>query len=461
MGQRQFLFPILQVFLDGAAVLAAGLLAYWLRFTPLVSQVLPLDVDLSLNRFLFLLAPVVLAQLVIFAALGLYRLERPLSFGRKFGLIFSGALLTLAALAVWTTLTRQFFESRFILLIGWLLVIILVNFSHSVLDSLEQFLRGKFGFGLNKVFLIGRNNPGRNLELSGLFSRPFLSDFKVIGQAQQIDLSVLQKLKKQGALDEVLLTDLNYPRADLRQLINWSQQQGVGLKLASGVLEGFRTEARMLGGFLPVLEIKNTPLEGWGWVAKRGLDLVLSGLFFVAGLPLSLLVALAIKWDSRGPVIVRLRRAGRQGRPFYMYKFRSMVDDAHQFKSALQPYSERPAPFFKMKNDPRITRVGRFLRRFRVDELPQIINVLKGEMSLVGPRPHEVGEIREFQDWQKRTLSIPPGVTGLGQISGSAQLPPWREAELDIYYLENWSLGLDISIILRTVLRVFKDPGAY
>jgi exopolysaccharide biosynthesis polyprenyl glycosylphosphotransferase len=445
---------------DWLAVIAAGLLAYWWRFAPAITRALPLDVDLSLERFLPSLALVAGLQVLIFAFLGLYRMERPKATGGEFGSVFWGTLLMLAGVAVWTTLTRQFFESRFIILVGWVLVIILVSLVHLILRSLEAYLITRKGLGIKRVLVIGQTNPGRSRELQEIFKN-FLPEFQVIGQTAQINLVQIQELKARNSIDEIFLADLSFAPERLKELFALCQRLGLKILVSSGVFEGFRTEVKVLGDILPVLEIKNTPLEGWGWIGKRVFDLTGAGLILMLASPLFLMVPFFIKWDSSGSVMVRLKRAGLGGRPFYVYKFRSMVKGADKFKLGLQARSERPAPLFKIRNDPRITRVGRFLRRFRIDELPQVFNVLKGEMSLVGPRPHELEEIQGYQAWQERALTVPPGITGLAQISGSARLHPLKESELDIYYLENWSLGLDISILLRTIARIFKDPGAF
>jgi len=211
---------------------------------------------------------------------------------------------------------------------------------------------------------------------------------------------------------------------------------------------------------VPLIEIKKTPLDGWGKIIKRAVDIFGSAVGLILfSLPF-LLIGIIIKLDSSGPVFVKLKRVS-QGKEFYLYKFRSMVKDAEELKKDLLQYNERQdGPLFKMKNDPRITRVGRIIRRFRIDELPQLINVFKGEMSLVGPRPHQPDEIVRYKKHHKRVLFLKPGITGLAQISGSSDLSFEEEVKLDTYYIENWSLGKDIYILLKTFLVVFIDRSA-
>jgi lipopolysaccharide/colanic/teichoic acid biosynthesis glycosyltransferase len=193
---------------------------------------------------------------------------------------------------------------------------------------------------------------------------------------------------------------------------------------------------------------------------KRILDIVgaVLGLLFIA--PLVPFIAIAIKLDTPGPVVVRLLRVSA-GRLIYVYKFRSMIDGAHELKIQLARFNERiDGPFFKIKNDPRITRTGKILRKFRIDEFPQLINVLKGELSLVGPRPHEPEEVIHYPPPYKHLLLAKAGVTGLSQISGASSLPFLKELELDSYYVRNQSLWLDLKIIIRTVAIIFTDPTA-
>jgi lipopolysaccharide/colanic/teichoic acid biosynthesis glycosyltransferase len=178
-------------------------------------------------------------------------------------------------------------------------------------------------------------------------------------------------------------------------------------------------------------------------------------------LPVWLLVALAIRLDSPGPIFFRQVRAGRHGKPFVFYKFRSMRQDAESELERLRALNEASGPLFKIRDDPRQTRVGRFLRRTSIDETPQFFNVLRGEMSLVGPRPGLPSEVAQYQEWQRRRLDIQPGLTGLWQVRGRSDLTFDEMVMLDIYYGENWSLGADVQILMRTVPQILFGDGAY
>ena len=193
---------------------------------------------------------------------------------------------------------------------------------------------------------------------------------------------------------------------------------------------------------------------------RRLFDILLSSTALVVSLPLWFLVALAIKLDNPGPALVRLARVSA-GKIIYAYKFRSMVNGAHFLKINFHHLNERrDGPFFKIKSDPRLTRVGKLIRKFRIDEIPQLINVLKGELSLVGPRPHEPEEVIHYPGEYKHLILAKSGVTGLSQVSGASGLPFLKELELDDFYVKNRNLGMDLKILGKTLKIFFSDPTA-
>jgi len=212
---------------------------------------------------------------------------------------------------------------------------------------------------------------------------------------------------------------------------------------------------------IPTIGIKEAPLRGWNLAMKRAIDVVVASLGLVLFSPLMLIVAFLIKLFSPGPVLFAQKRLGRDGRPFTIYKFRSMRPGAEKEQEELAQLNRAMSPIFKMRDDPRFTRLGRFLRRMSIDELPQLYNVLRGDMSLVGPRPPTVSEYARYEDWHRRRLEAYPGMTGLWQVSGRSDLSFEEMVLLDIYYIENWSLGLDFRILLRTIPAVILGNGAY
>jgi len=223
---------------------------------------------------------------------------------------------------------------------------------------------------------------------------------------------------------------------------------------------------RCIGGSLPRFD-----LARFDWVAaapqapavaplvKRAMDVILAAVGLAAAAPLLAIVAFLIKLDSRGPAFYLSRRAGRQGRTFLCYKLRTMVAGADEMKDSLRLRNERQGPFFKVSNDPRITRLGRILRRYSLDELPQLWNVLKGEMSLVGPRPHPLDDLDRYAPEHLRRLEVTPGLTGLWQVTARRDPSFQRNVQLDLEYIENWSLMLDLRILYRTVPAVFQGTG--
>lgn len=212
---------------------------------------------------------------------------------------------------------------------------------------------------------------------------------------------------------------------------------------------------------MPLLKLHRHELTRPERFIKRAEDLLLAGLVSLLILPLIPFVVLAIKLDSPGPVFFRHQRIGRRGRPFEMYKFRSMTQDADCDETALAELSEDDPRGLKNRHDSRITNVGAFLRKSSIDELPQLINVLKGDMSLVGPRPAVAAEVEAYDEWQKKRLSVAPGITGIWQVSGRSDLPFDERIWLDFMYIDSWSLWLDLSILLKTVPAVLSARGAY
>ncbi|MCX7872716.1 MAG: sugar transferase [Verrucomicrobiae bacterium] len=226
-------------------------------------------------------------------------------------------------------------------------------------------------------------------------------------------------------------------------------------------VEGSRTSLDELYG-IPMLVYHSTPSISWQLIAKQLIDYIGALFLLILCMPLFIVVGILIKLTSPGPVFFKQLRCGLNGKPFMMYKFRSMISNAEQLKHELEVLNEMSGPVFKITNDPRVTRVGKFLRKFSLDELPQLINVLKGEMSLVGPRPLPVDEVKRFDDYShRRRLSVKPGLTCLWQISGRSEVTDFNEwVRLDLQYIDNWSLWLDLKILWKTIPVVLLAKGA-
>jgi lipopolysaccharide/colanic/teichoic acid biosynthesis glycosyltransferase len=218
-----------------------------------------------------------------------------------------------------------------------------------------------------------------------------------------------------------------------------------------------------------MIEVKNTPLDGWSRIYKRIFDVVFSAIGIIITSPITILTAIAIKIDSCGPIIYKNERIGSDGRKFFVYKFRYMkwdqcvTDENPELEKALKlekdliaKQSVRKGPLYKIKRDPRKTRVGHFIEKYSIDELPQLFNVFLGNMSMVGPRPHQEREVEKYMEYHRRLLTIKPGITGMAQVSGRSDLDFEDEYRLDLYYIENWSLWLDLQICLKTIGVLFR-----
>jgi exopolysaccharide biosynthesis polyprenyl glycosylphosphotransferase len=265
-------------------------------------------------------------------------------------------------------------------------------------------------------------------------------------------------------VDEVLVAlPMNKYGPLVETIVRHCEEQGIIVRIQTEMfkLHVARSYVDDLQG-VPVMTIQSGPADSWQLVMKRLLDIVGSVALLLALVPLFAVVALLIRLDSPGPVFFAQERVGFNKRRFRILKFRTMVVEADRQQHMLEHLNEVEGPVFKIKNDPRVTRLGRFLRRFSIDELPQLVNVLKGDMSLVGPRPLPVRDVERIDTrWHKRRFSIKPGVTCLWQVNGRSNIGFSEWVRMDLDYIDQWSLGLDLKILLKTIPAVFRGPGAY
>jgi exopolysaccharide biosynthesis polyprenyl glycosylphosphotransferase len=262
--------------------------------------------------------------------------------------------------------------------------------------------------------------------------------------------------------DEIILSEAGLDEATVLDIVDRAHRAGVRVRLAPNTTELLVHEGEYVPGQgAPLFELRPPVLTGAEWALKRVFDVVISALIVLIGLPLWLLVALAIRLDTRGPIFYVDRRIGLGEREFGMFKLRTMVADAAERQPELERENEASGALFKIRDDPRVTRVGRVLRRLSLDELPQVLNVLRGEMSLVGPRPLPLRDYALLEDWHRTRYNVLPGMTGLWQISGRSGLSFDDLVRLDFTYLENWSIWLDITILAKTIPAVLTRKGAY
>ncbi|MHB8642904.1 MAG: exopolysaccharide biosynthesis polyprenyl glycosylphosphotransferase, partial [Gaiellaceae bacterium] len=282
-------------------------------------------------------------------------------------------------------------------------------------------------------------------------------DVPVLGTLEE-----LPRVLAEFELDELIVTDSDFDEQELLRLVDEAHRSGVKVRVAPKTTELLTQRAEYVPGQgVPLFELRPPAFAGADWALKRTFDLAVSAVVVVLGLPLWLVIAAAIKLESRGPVFYRDRRVGLGEREFGMLKFRTMDADAAERQAELEDANEAGGALFKIRDDPRVTRVGRLLRRFSIDEIPQVLNVLVGEMSLVGPRPLPVRDFLLLDEWHRKRYHVLPGMTGLWQISGRSSLTFDDLVRLDFYYLENWSVWLDITILAKTVPAVIARRGAY
>lgn len=461
MKKSELFFAALLVPLDFLMILGAAAVAYWLRFTPGIIEIKPVLFEFSFASYIKVVSFIAPFFLLIFALEGLYSLRTTRSFWREFFQIAFSVSVGMTLIIIAIFLQREWFSSRFIILSTWLFSILFISLSRYLVNLAQKILMVYKGIGIHRLVLIGRSgycdtvcreykkNPGHG--------------YKIIAQEAAISIDALRSIRKEKGIDEILVCDPDISMQDLREASDFCHRNRIEFKFVPAILQSVSTnfDVKTLFGE-PLIVIRNTPLEGWGKIAKRIFDIVGSSLGIVLSFPILLLTAIAIKLDSRGPIIFKNERVGHEGN-FNVLKFRYMkieyctgAQNPEQEKALelekelIEKQSVRKGPLYKIKNDPRKTRVGRFIEALSIDELPQLWNVLRGDMSLVGPRPHQPREVEKYETWQKRTLSIKPGVSGLAQISGRSDLNFSDEARLDIYYIENWSLWLDIEILFKT-----------
>jgi exopolysaccharide biosynthesis polyprenyl glycosylphosphotransferase len=262
--------------------------------------------------------------------------------------------------------------------------------------------------------------------------------------------------------DEVIIADPAFPEQEAVELVDLCHQRGVTVRIAPSTMEILVHRAEFVPGqSVPLFELRPPVFEGFDYALKRSFDLVGATLILLVLSPLLLACALAVKLTSRGPILYRSIRPGIGGVPFACFKFRTMYRDADQRQADLETLNEASGALFKIRNDPRMTPVGRIMRSYSIDELPQLLNVLKGQMSLVGPRPLPQRDYERLEDWHKKRYLVMPGITGLWQISGRADLDFDDLVRLDFLYLERWSVALDLSILLKTIPAVLTRRGAF
>lgn len=461
MKKSELIFTSLLVPLDFLMLLSAGLFAYFLRINPWVAQYRPVlfHLNLPFGRYFGLIAAVSFFLLIVFALVGLYQIKTRRQLLDDFFKIVIGVSAGIIILVFYIFLRREWFDSRFLILAGWLAAIVFVFLGRLLISQWQNYLIRKQHLSPQKVLVVGSDGISQKI-IEQIKKEPVLG-YQLVANLTEPDIEQIKAKVSNPGVEEIILADPDWPKEKILELVNFCEEKHLIFKFVPNLFQTLTSNTSVDAlGDVPIVELKRTALDGWGKITKRIIDFfgALTGLIILS--PFFAVVSFIIKWDSDGPVFVRLKRISRN-KEFELLKFRSMIQDAERLKRFLWAYNERQdGPLFKMKNDPRVTRVGRILRKYRIDELPQLINVLKGEISLIGPRPHQPDEIAQYRKRHKKVLAIKSGMTGFAQVSGSSELPFEEEIKLDTYYVENWSLLMDLRIFLKTLLILFRDRSA-
>ncbi len=454
-------------------IVLAGISAYSIRFAEITMVIRPAIFSLPFLDYLKILLWVALAWIIIFAFLGLYNIRGTKKIVREFYRVVSACSTGFMLIVVLIFMQRELFDSRFIVLVGWILAIVYISVARIIIRLIQRAMF-KSGIGVHNVVLIGSSKT-TDLLMQEFSSNKSLG-YKVIKRLRDFKLETSQELLeyvKNRNIDEIIQSDPNLSKTEILHLFEFADENHVTLKYAADLLgtKVLKTEVAEIFG-VPIVEVKKTPLDGWGRITKRTADVLASLVLMIILSPLIIFTALVIKIDSRGPIFYLDYRTGQFGKRFLFYKFRSMVADLcdgegpsatdagnkalNKLVSDNKSNTRVAQPLHKIKDDPRVTRAGKFIRRWSLDELPQLLNVLKGDISMVGPRPHMTIETALYESRHKKVFAIKPGITGIAQISGRSDLGFDEEVKLDTYYIENWSMLLDLSILLRTPWAVIR-----
>ncbi|MBU0596792.1 sugar transferase [Patescibacteria group bacterium] len=471
MKRSEIFLMMLQVPIDFVMLVLAAISAYYLRFTDWAVGIRPVIFEITLSDFLDRVWLVMLGWLFIFAFAGLYSTNPNRKMSSDLSRVFLACTTALGAIALYVMFTQQLFDSRFLVAAGWGFAIVYVILGRLIIRGVKGFLY-RIGFGLRRVVVIGSESLAEVI-IDTLNKRKELG-YKVVGKFKEFNTETIGKIKKLK-VDEMIFTN---PRADENetlQALDFCNESNVVFKYSADVFSTYSANMSVspLAG-VPIVELKRTRLDGWGRVIKRLFDIVLSLVVIIITCPITIISGLFILIETGRPIIYKNERVGIRGRKFFTLKFRSMYkkdSTGVQFglsgkkaeereKELIKEKGTKTGPVYKIKDDPRVTPFGRFIRRWSIDELPQFFNVLGGSMSIVGPRPHQPREVEKYEKHHRKVLTLKPGITGLAQISGRSDLNFEDEVRLDVLYIEKWSLLTDLIVFIKTPFILFKKRKA-
>lgn len=471
MKKSELAFTAILVPLDFLFVFLAAVTARALRYG-YFAGVRPVVFQISLADYLLFSAIVSGIFVVWFALAGLYAVSGPRRIKLEVSRIFLASSTAVMAVIVLIFFKGELFSSRFIVLAAWFLAILYVSAGRVAVRFLQRLLLHA-GIGTHRVVIFGGDDRTTSLLLAE-FGKNSATGYAVVGRFGAWGApaeSRLDQLIRQDGIDEIIVTDPDLDRAALARILGYAESRNLTFKYSADLLATHAKNIEMSAvAGIPIVEVKGTRLDGWGRIFKRIFDIVGALALIVLASPAMLIAAIAVKLDSEGPIFFsRLddgtpaARVGEHGKLFRYLKFRSMRPGTHNMRYAelAELDARKEGPLVKIKDDPRVTRVGRFIRKYSIDELPELFLVLIGKMSLVGPRPHLPEEVAKYENRHRRVLSVKPGITGMAQVSGRADLTFEEEVRIDIFYIENWTPWLDLAILARTPLVVLARKGAY
>jgi exopolysaccharide biosynthesis polyprenyl glycosylphosphotransferase len=468
MKRSEVYFSTIQVPLDFLMILLAGTSAYFLRDLPIFEGYVSKVFNLSFVDYIWSVAYLAPFCLLIFAIEGLYTMRVTRRFWPEFYRVGKATGLALIILIIVIFLNREWFSSRFVILFGWGFSVLYIAGARLIVQRIQKWLLATREIGVHRVLLIGNNEKINRMKR--LFARNRSLGYKVVDQIEVASVSLIKDIRAEKGVDEIIVGDTSLTDEELEKLFDYCQINNITYKHLPTSMQTSRVNMSVFYGE-PMIEYQHTPLDGWGKVLKRIFDIVAGSILTLIASPIMLVVAILIKIeDGSGPIIYKNKRIGENGEKFFVYKFRYMqwkycitkenpdMEEAILFEKKLieERNVRKGGVLYKIKDDPRRMKIGAFIERFSLDELPQFFNVLRGDMSLVGPRPHQEREVEQYAEYHRRLLTIKPGVTGMAQVSGRSDLAFEDEYRLDVFYIENWNLLLDIIICLKTASALVK-----
>jgi len=474
-AKKKIIFGSLLLGSDMIFLGIAFYISYFLRFnTGILAEVN--TTYLIEKNYIFYSIIFILSAAFIFLLYGLYDRDKIYRGSGYYSKLLKGISINIVVIILTGYIFNLFTFSRKWILLLYFISIVLIFISRFFIEAISQKIATKIGIK-SYTLIIGIGENAKRIEDSlKKYSHEVDTIMGHVDKKQRIlkgdeytrNLTILGYLENlreiiyANNIQRVIISSPEFKYFEILEILEGLKTLDVTVLLFPGFFEFSlrRLSVREIGG-VPLMQVSNIGFYGVNLFLKNLTDYVLGIIIFIIFIPIYLFVGLLIKIDSRGPVFFKQKRMTKDCRIFYMYKFRTMYVDAEKRLKDLVKYNEADGPLFKMKNDPRITRVGRFLRRFSIDELPQIINVLKGELSLVGPRPPIPSEVEKYDEWEMKRMNVKQGITGLWQISGRSELSFEEMARLDLYYIQNWSIEMDLKIILKTIPAVLFGKGAY